>query len=161
MSCSDNKTAAIANFSSPSNPFAPGVSPIEVFEETVSTDNECTCGVTKGTLNATLTFAGGIFPTIVNGSGKIYLKVSKQAGGFSVGVNTPPVDVEDPATYDEDDLQTVTLNTSFVSTTYADVTPAFSATNLCGTDTVLGWQMTDAQVVMTRTIIKVAEPRFS
>lgn len=160
MSCSANKTAAVTDFTDGS--FASGSSPIEVFEETQSTNNECDCGVTRGYLGATLTFSGSIFPTYVNGTGKIYLKLSGQTDGFSdSGTNTPPVTGSDPAVYRVDSGQTVTLNSTFVSTIYADVTPAFSSSNTCGTDTVLGWQVSDAQVVMTRTVRRVASATFS
>lgn len=158
MSCDSNKVDAVADF----NHSVSGFAPLQVYEETQSTNNQCDLFTTQGTLNSTLTFANGLFPTKVNGTGKIYLKVSKQTDGFSdTGVNTPPVSVSDPAVYKEDSVQTVTLNTSFVSTTYASATPAFSPSNACGADKKLGWQISDAQVIMTRTIIQSAAPRYS
>lgn len=160
MSCTSNKTAARAEFVS--NSFASGSTPIQVYEKTLSTNNEAEVSVTKGVVTATLTFTAGIFPATVNGTGKLYLKISQQTDGES---NTPPVEVENPAVFKEDTTQTVTMDTAFTSTTYADQysasAPTFSAGNVCGSTTILGWKMTDSQVVMNRTIIQAAYVKYS
>lgn len=153
MSCGANQTTARTNFNSAS--FSSGVSPIEVYEETKSTNNQATVSVTKGTLGATLTFSGVTFPTVVNGTGSLYLKVAKQTDGSS---NTPPITPTTPATYSQDSAQAVTLNTTFTSTTYANTygssAPTFSAGNDCGgADKIYGWFISDAQVIMVRTPI--------
>jgi len=163
MSCTDNKAAARTAFGLAS--FASGSTPIQVYEQTQSTDNTATVSVTKGTISATLTFANSIFPTYVTGDGAVYLKISQQTDGSS---NTPPVTASSPALFRKDTAQTVSLNNVFTSTTYADQyngisdAPTFSGDNTCSVGTFIkGWSMTDSQVVMTRSIIKTAVPAYS
>lgn len=128
MSCASNKTDATTNFNAAS--YSSSAAFIALSEKTESSNNKCTLSSVRGKVQLNLT-------SFSRGSATVYFKVDDQADGSS---NSPPVTAD--SLYHS--ALSATMGIINTSNYYANTTPTFSGSNVCGaSSTELGWILND------------------